>query len=219
MKALKNRLKREDRTDAYGRNVSSGYDSEGAEAAKQRHRKSYEEYFEGYTEKTVVNEAGRKIRCREYTGTLFYTNMTDSQRRQTKALYAALLIAAAILDTAALTLPIWSSHNVWAFTFGCAPIVVYVWMMFPLFTYLTAGPELKIYEYNKGALPLTRIALPTLICSAAAIVAGPVLILIYGERFQALEALRMAMYALSAAFTCGIGAIEKKIKYDSKDSK
>ena len=207
---MKFKLRKEDRTDVYGRRIDPNWDEEGQ---NRRYKKSYEEYFEGYTEKEEVSRSGKKVSVRVYTGTRYKPELTDAQRRQKKALYCFLMVMALVLNIWALCLPIWSNYNIWTFLFGCVPAVVYIRVLFALMAYLFAGPELKIFEYRKGAQVLAKTARPSLIAAGAAIISVPVVLLVFRQHFAAAELLRMAMIAMSALLAAYVEVTEKKINY------
>lgn len=212
---MKLKLRKEDRTDAYGRRIDPKWDESGADAGGElrRHRRGYEEYFEGYTEKEEINRFGKKVSVRVYTGDLFRPELSCARRRLVKAAYVLCWLLSLALNVGALCLPVWSNRNVWTFALGCLPAIAHFRCLFALYNYLLAGPELKIYEYSKGSRPLTRLVRPAVIASLAAILAAPVGLLIAGQSFAPQELLRMAMLAASAAAVFPIERTESRIEY------
>ncbi len=64
---------------------------------KQYHSRSYHRYFEGYTEKEIVNEKGKQEIVRVYTGNYYTAELPEKERRRSRRMTVFLFIAATAL--------------------------------------------------------------------------------------------------------------------------
>lgn len=205
-------MRRDDQTDAYGRRLEIEPQSD-EQVSEQRHKKSYEAFFEGYTPETSVKPNGKTVTYRVYTGDINRQNLDDVQRRRVKLYYGALLVAALLLSTAALCLPTGSNYHVWLFIPGLLPSLFIIRQLFAFSHYLTAGRDMKVHEFRSGSRVFVGAAKPAIVITGAVILTTVILLLVFRLPIGLLELLRLLMLSFAGLIPILVSLKEQQIEY------
>lgn len=207
-------------TDAYGRTAASDAPEE-AEARSERllRRRSYEKFFEGYTEYRVVRPSGRGRIERRYTGSLYRREQTVRQHIQTCVLYLLLAAVAAILLISALVMPV-ASNRSWHVALSELPLIVlFIRFVYILCIYVTSGQKIRMREYRVGVKALPGAARLTAYTTTLPVIFSAVIILSGSGTFSLPEVIRLVMLLGSGLAVWIIGRIEADIRYQEVPSR
>ena len=192
-------------TDAYGRTAASDAPEE-AEARSERllRRRSYEKFFEGYTEYRVVRPSGRGRIERRYTGSLYRREQTVRQHIQTCVLYL---------------MPV-ASNRSWYVALSELPLIVlFIRFVYILCIYVTSGQKIRMREYRVGVKVLPGAARLTAYTTTLPVIFSVVLILSGSGTFSLPEVIRLVMFLGSGLAVWIIGRLEANIRYQEIPSR
>ncbi len=206
-------MRRDDYTDAYGRSRGNDDGQDVEYTAGQKHRKSYDRYFEGYSVRRSVNEKGRTVSYRVYTGDRYVPQLTERQRQQNKWLYAGQFVLALALAVGGLCLDCGSNYLVWPFVLGCVPVAACGRLFFALLHYWGAGEEAKINEYRNGTRVLRESVKVLLGLGAGVFVLSLLVLPLFRLPFRWTEGLRAMMLGLSPVVLSLPGRRESSVTY------
>lgn len=114
------------------------------------HSKSYHQFFEGYSERSVVDPATGKAKTeRYYTGNYYEPRLTARGKKLRRLEYGLLYLASFACFAVTGFLPADNNHRLPSIFLMLADLVGLVWMLLAMFTYLTAGEKLTEGEYRE----------------------------------------------------------------------
>lgn len=114
------------------------------------HSRSYHQFFEGYSERTVVDPlTGKKKTERYYTGNYYEPRLTAKGKKLRKLEYGLLYLASIVCFAVSGFLPADNNHRPPSVFVMLVTLVGLAWMFLTLFSYLTAGEKLLEGEYRE----------------------------------------------------------------------
>lgn len=113
------------------------------------HSRSYHQFFEGYSERKVVDPLTGKTKTeRYYTGNYYEPCLTGKGKKLRRIEYGLLYLVSIVCFAVTGFLPADNNHRAPAIFMMLASLVVLVWMLLAMFSYLTAGERLTEGEYR-----------------------------------------------------------------------
>lgn len=203
-------IKNKDYTDAYGRRTGPE-DNEYQE--KPLFKSGYKNFFDGYSSKTILNESGKPVNIRVYTGALFHQTISDRERLQRKFLYSFCLAGALLLLIGGLALPIEVNSNIWCFITAMPSFIMYFRLVFAFIAYCPAGQDFKLHEYKDGAQMIAKYAAPASYLPAIPALASLIFQIYSKDSFSFIYLIYIAMLAQSGFLIAFMGSAERKIIY------
>lgn len=195
--------------DPFGREKSRRQTGTG----KPHRSNSYLNYFEGYTEKQILDEKGKRKRIeRIYTADYYRHAMTDGAWVKLKLLYVLLIAVCIALFFFCISRPleankIWFAAIIHGLTLICIGRIVWV-----LISYLSAGRRIKIGEYKASSAPLMGGCKFCWILMVAEATYFAVSVVLYK---QAIYILYAFLFLLAGVAVALIGRLEKSVEYET----
>jgi hypothetical protein len=188
------------------------------QSSRLSHRDAYHKFFEGYSERKVVDSSGRTRIERRYTGAHYRPKLSHKQMLFLRIAYPVLFIAAAVLfvTTAVAETP---SNHVWyaALPQACT-IPMLVWFLVSYLYYIPIKKELEIGEYNRSSVPLKRSTLIGAGCLLLSAVTAILTLFGYSKGEFLAELSTALRFIICAALLFAIGFTESRIDYERIDS-
>lgn len=207
-------------TDAFGRPVDSRFDRyeefEQETVGLPWTKRSYDKFFEGYSErKALVGKRARIVR--EYQGTLYRQELSNTKAKLIRILYAVLTVLAFALLITASCMNLRSNSCWYVVLFVYLSGIFYVRVFLALYTYILSARDMKIYEFVYGAMTLRRRTMLAACSIILPVVAAVLMLLAENQQFSGSEAVWILLLLLSAVSIGAIGAVESKVRYTEID--
>ena len=119
-----------------------------------RHSKAYHRYFEGYAEHMSVRDDGSHQIERYYVGDYYRQSITDGKRVLLRAAYSAGFLSSAALFFFAGTRRIGANHSPFVIAPQAAVILLLLWQIFVLISYLSAPRRMEVRMWRESSLRL-----------------------------------------------------------------
>lgn len=204
-------------TDAYGRSVDKRRTLDEEPIHLGRAQKSYERFFEGYTEYRAIGRAGGVIRV--YTGDLFHQDMTEKQARNDRIRFGVVSAAAIALYIAAIVLPVRSNNCWYAALTSLIPAIFYTQLLLSAGLYCTSAQDLKIREYREITEVVPRVAFRLLVSLVVAFIGTVCMLVLIPGSWTGLEVVRFLLLAVSGATVQLLSKAQSNVSYTIKPGK
>ena len=177
------------------------------------HRQAYHRHFEGYTEVKRVDERGRTVIERVYTGKYYEPELAPHRRLTLRMFYVIFFLGgtALFLFCATRTVPCNTAPYVNLFQALAVPMLL--WCAYVLVFYLPATGKLTIGEYNSLHKPLIRASTLTALCMWLAGAGALACFILHLETGTISDLLCAAGFAGGGAPMFLIGLMENHLEY------
>lgn len=115
---------------------------------KAYHSRSYHEFFEGYTEKELIDEKGHPKIVRVYTGDYYEADLTDCQKKRNKIMVFSMYIAAVCIFICSGIQNVSVNMQKWVVLFEAISLFIMYLLLKPLFYYLVNRQPYTIGIYK-----------------------------------------------------------------------
>lgn len=202
-------------------NLGDSYRKEKTESTKGRYSgsKAYNRFFEGYEERLIPGENGKRDRIeRIYKGAYYYQSLSDKKWVFLKMLFPVLYFASVGAFIAA-ALPASPLNTAWYVTILQAVcVLLYFWLFCILCSHVVSDRNMTISKYKRACKPFLKVAkglLYVLVFTMAFSIINGILI---HESLQ--NTMLVALYYLAAeVFVFIMYWIEKHTVYAIRESK
>ncbi len=178
------------------------------------HSLSYHNYFQGYSERKVLNPGGNGYRIqREYTA--HYLAFTEDKHSwiRYKILYAALYFISAALSVLALFTRAQANRPGWVAVFGVFQALMLLMMLIPMVNYLCFPMYMRLGQYNISAKRVGQFAIPAAAFSILYFLTGLAFYIIKQATPVGNDIRWMVIQFFSAAAILVLSVLESKMKY------
>lgn len=124
------------------------YRSDGPRERASLTQRAYHRYFEGYTEVSELNERGKTVTRRVYTGKYYEPDLADYRRLSLRLVYVLCFVGGTALFLYCATRPLVCNTAPYVGLFQAAAIVLLLWCLSVLIFYLPATGKLTIGQYK-----------------------------------------------------------------------
>lgn len=180
-------------------------------------RRSVDRHFEGWTVREVLCPNGTIRHERVYVGDYYFSADSKKQSILRKILYCLLIAAAIALLIVCAVQRVDANRMGYVGLSQGVVIMAAIWVLYGLFTYVTAAWEMTVADYKGGALALKRssfyLALSFLLPALATLVH-----IVIDPAFLGRELLCILGYLAGGVLIYLMHRIESRIEYGSKPS-
>lgn len=139
------------------------------------HSGSYHKHFEGYTEYEDVNEKGKVVIRRVYTGDYYRQDLPKKKRIILRLIYAALWLVIGVLFYFCASRPV-GANSSWFVAIGQLGVLVgMAWILWALVNYYTSPRDMTIGDWKAASGNLKRGT----VCTALALALTAALTLLH----------------------------------------
>lgn len=177
------------------------------------HRRAYHRYFEGYTEVKRVNERGRTVVERVYTGKYYEPELEPFRRVTLRLFYLLFFVGGAALFLFCATRTVRCNTVPYVSLFQGLAVPMALWCAYVLAFYIPSTGKLTIGEYNSQHKPLIRASLLTAVCMWLAGVGALVCFFLHIEERALGDLLCAAGFAASGMLMFLIFLLESHLNY------
>ena len=128
------------------------------------HRQAYHRHFEGYTEVKRVDERGRTVIERIYTGKYYEPELAPHQRLTLRLFYLIFFLGSTALFLFCATRTALCNSAPYVNLFQALAVPLLLWCAYVLAFYIPSMGELTVGEYNSQHRPLIRASLMAAVC-------------------------------------------------------
>lgn len=177
------------------------------------HRQAYHRHFEGYTEVKRVDERGRTVIERVYTGKYYEPELALHRRLTLRLFYLIFFLGGTglFLFCATRTTPCNTAPYVNLFQALAVPLVL--WCAYVLVFYIPSMGKLTAGEYNSQHRPLVRASLLTSVCMWLTGAGALVCFMLHLEAGAVNDLLCAAGFAAAGALVFLIYLLESHLEY------
>lgn len=124
------------------------YRSDGRRESAHRFQRAYHREFEGYTEVSGLDERGKTVIRRVYTGKYYEPVLEPFRRISLRIVYVLCYVGGAALFLFCATRNLTCNRALYMAVFQCAAVVLMLWCASALVFYIPAAGKLTIGEYR-----------------------------------------------------------------------
>lgn len=154
------------------------YRSDGPRERASLYQRAYHHNFEGFVEVREINEHGKAVIRRVYTGKYYEPALEPFRRISLRVMYILCYLGGAALFLYCATRPLVCNTVFYVTVLQCAVILMMIWCAFVLAFYVPATGKLTIGEYkgqHKSLISAARAAAISMWAAAAAVLVSMVL--------------------------------------------
>ena len=171
--------------------------------------RSYNSYFEGYTEFYETDSRGKRKKRYIYTDPYYRQDLTKKQRIGVKIAYSAAYLLAAVLFIYAALQP-YVSVILW-YVQGLT-LILMAWLLYILAAYyIPTKADLTAYLYKKSSGPLRKVSLAAAIANI--VLAGVLLLCLVVDSLVVQGLPAVIAYLVAGGVILLMHLTEKRIKY------
>lgn len=206
-------------TDAFGRSAEPraiDLEEKSKPAKKSRIERSHEEFFAGYSVVPVLLPGAKRVKyVRQYTGTLYHQELSETQARLIRVRNFLMFICAAGLFVGSLCFNTVSNRTWYVLLAALGTAFFYGRVLLTIHTYLHSKQDMKEYEY-KCARQLPEKYKIAAYVTPAPVIATVVLFCLVPGSYENLEIIRLIMMIASGVILLAAGLLEDKTRYTEK---
>jgi hypothetical protein len=177
------------------------------------HRPAYHRNFQGYTEVTRLDEKGKTVIRRIYTGKYYVPALSRQNQLRLRFVYAVLFLGGgALYFFCAMQSALCNAFFPVNLLQGLS-LPLLLWCLYLLAFYLPSTGKLTLGDYETLHRPLIRASLLTALCMWATAVAGVVACFVYADLFYLSDLPCVGGFALSGGLMFLIYFLEHRLEY------
>lgn len=178
-----------------------------------RHSSAYHAFFEGYTEREVLDEKGRKRIQRVYIAPWIVEDLTPARRHRVRLAAWALYLTAVAIYLWCMTRRVGSNGSYYVAAPGLLTVIPLLLLFFALITFTVRKEKLTKYDYKSNTKKLKILSLSgTILMALTAAMVLLYFLLHMAERNWG-ELLGSVMLAVSTLCLLGLWRTVSKIPY------
>ncbi len=190
-----------------------------AEPRKGFHSRSYHRFFEGYTEYTEKNTAGKTVIRRVYTGVYWRQKLAPAQRKRILIQYAAAAVLGFGLFLFAALRNTESNRRAVSAFLQLAALASMLWLIVSLIRYgKDTGKKMTIRQYRESAQAVLRSSIVSVIFAFLSFLVALLSPWLHRETFSPSVWAAAAAYLLAALSLYTIFRREKNIDYEKEQN-
>lgn len=176
------------------------------------HRQAYHRHFEGYTEVKRVDERGRTVLERIYTGKYYEPKLALHHRLTLRMFYIIFFLGGTALFLFCATRAASCNTAPYVILFQALAVPLLLWCAYVMVFYLPATGRLTIGEYNSLHKPLIRASALAALCMWLA-GAGALVCFLHLETAMSTDLLCAAGFTGAGALMFLIHLLENRLEY------
>lgn len=177
------------------------------------HRQAYHRHFEGYTEIKRLDERGRTVIERVYTGKYYEPELVPYRRITLRLFYMIFFLGGTALFLFCATRTALCNTAPYVNLFQALAVPMVLWCAYILVFYIPSLGKLTVGEYNSQHRPLIRAALLTSVCMWLTGVGSLMCVLLHLETGMGKDLLCVAGFALAGVLIFLIYLLESRLEY------
>lgn len=196
----------------FNEDLKKKYRSKETEPGHAWHSQSYHRFFEGYEERTIVDDKGHQRIERTYVGNKYERDVDKRKNIIIIISYWLLLVISSVCFIISACMDVAFNHTFYGAIIEMICILMFIFMVVTLINYSFAKKQMTIYEYKSSSINLKIITWIFIVSLFLGAILSILTIILNNTNIN-MQVLSMVLYLIGILPIFLVNRIEYNLKY------